>query len=74
MPIKTNSPKIRRLRGCLIQCAKPELMNLEKSAWQEAAKEKYISDYTQWRQNSDANESIEEISKKAMELRYRQKL
>jgi predicted Holliday junction resolvase-like endonuclease len=59
----------KNLRGCLKNDAKPELMDLEKSAWQEAVKEKYISDYTQWRQNLDTNETIEEISQKALALR-----
>ncbi len=30
-------------------------------------------DYTQWRQGIDADDSIEEISRKAMELRHGQK-
>jgi hypothetical protein len=29
-------------------------------------------DYTQWRQAIDSNDSIEEISRKAMELRHKQ--
>ncbi|MFI3138241.1 MAG: hypothetical protein QX197_15810 [Methylococcaceae bacterium] len=31
-------------------------------------------DYTQWRQGIDADDSIEAISRKAMELRHGQKL
>lgn len=63
----------KNLRGCLKNYAKPELMDLEKSAWQDAVKEKYISDCTQWRQNSNNNETIEEISRKAMALREKTK-
>jgi hypothetical protein len=59
----------KNLRGCLKNDAKPELMDLEKSVWQDSVKEKYISDYTQWRQNLDMGETIEEISRKAMMLR-----
>lgn len=36
-------PKTKSLCGCLKQYAKPELMDLEKRAWQEAVKEKYES-------------------------------
>jgi hypothetical protein len=57
------------LRGCLKQYAKPESMDLEKSAWQQSVKENYISDYTKWRKNLDTGETIEEISRKAMMLR-----
>lgn len=39
--IETNHPKTKSLRGCLKHYAKPELMDLENSAWQEAIKEKY---------------------------------
>jgi Protein of unknown function (DUF2281) len=39
--IEILSSKKKSLRGCLKQYAKPELIDLEKSAWQEAAKEKH---------------------------------
>ena len=34
--------KKKSLRGCLSQYAKPELMEKEKEAWQEAVKEKRV--------------------------------
>ncbi len=39
--IEILSSKTKSLRGCLKQYAKPELMDLENSAWQESIKEKY---------------------------------
>ena len=34
--------KKKSLRGCLSQYAKPEFMEKEKEAWQEAVKEKHV--------------------------------
>ena len=70
MSKKQFSDQSSNLRGSLKRYANPARIEQEQDAWQAVVEDTF--DYTQWRQTTDTDDSIEDISRKAMELRRKQ--